>query len=429
LRELPLEKEDKITVVGAGRTGFACTRVLTELNGEVFLSEQGEMDREVRRFCRNEGVEFEEEGHSSRTLDSSLMVVSPGVPLDAPLVKRALKEGIEVLSEVELAYRLSPTEKLIGVTGTNGKTTTVELVNFILKKSGRDPYLCGNVGRPFIDLIPELEEGDEVVIELSSYQLEGTELFRPRVGVLLNLKEDHLKRHGSMRAYREAKLKLFQNQTKEDWALLGRELKGEGFQLRGPRVVRFGPSDSPLPLKGHYAKNLAAAWLAANCLAEEELEIELNREELKPLLELPHRLEFVAEVEGVEFYDDSKGTNPSAAAAAIEYLGDRPLWILLGGRLKGGGYGELSKEIEAHSNLQGVFLFGEGAEKLSSIFAERDVDWEMEETMEKATENAFRQATPGEAVLLSPAGSSFDAYADYKERGRRFQQLVEELAS
>lgn len=421
-----LEKSEKIAVFGAGLSGQAVVDYLVGKGVRIFVTEKNEINVETKSKFRERGVKFEEGGHSQRILKSDLIVLSPGVPLGHKRVKEARKLGIPTIGELELAYRLSPTDKIVAVTGTNGKSTTVNLINEILEYAGVSSKACGNIGTPFISLIPELAPSDAAVVEVSSYQLETTERFKPRVAVLTNLEHDHLKRHGSFEAYREIKLRIFANQGEEDYAVIK-----EGLNLdipnKKPTPIEFYPREPRgMKLPPHQKENVGAALAAVNCLLEGTEFDSPPPEPVNQGLELSHRLEMVGTINGVEFIDDSKATNPAATRAAINSI-EKPIRLLLGGKAKRSNYDTLAGVIEP-SSVRATYLFGSAKEKLAKTMGKLEaLNFETYPSLERAIHEAFSDTIRGEVVLLSPGCSSFDNFNNFKERGERFREIVNEL--
>jgi UDP-N-acetylmuramoylalanine--D-glutamate ligase len=341
-----------------------------------------------------------------------LLVKSPGVPGEAPLVVAARRQGIPVWSEIELASRLLP-NPVLGVTGTNGKTTTAEWLGFIL-----DAPVAGNVGRALSELDGEIEADQLVVCELSSFQLEDVVEFRPRIAVLLNLEPDHLDRHGSFGAYRAAKLRIFENQTGDDVAVVPRGFESE---VRARRL-EFA-ADDPLPaepsLRGsHNRENAAAAAAAARAAGASDEQIARGLREFRGV---PHRLELVAERGGVSYVNDSKATNVAAALRALVAYEDAPVRLILGGSRKGEDFAPLAAALGP--NVSAVYVIGETAGELARAIP----DTIRAGDLPTAVERAASAAQPGEVVLLSPACASYDQFRDFEERGEEFKRLVANL--
>ena len=335
--------------------------------------------------------------------DVDVIVKSPGVPREAPLVLAARDRGIPVWSEVELGFRLLPGSKFVGVTGTNGKTTTAELLGSIFRAAGRDVVVAGNVGTP----LTSVREADWVVCELSSFQLEDVHELACEVAVLLNLEPDHLDRHGSFEAYRDAKLRIFER--------AGTKIVPRGLGLDG---IEFAADDAlpaePLIRGAHNRENAAAAAAAARAAGISD---EAIAEALRTFPGVPHRLELVAERGGVRYVNDSKATNVAAAVRALAAYSDEPVHLILGGSPKGEDFAPLAAAIGP--NVRSVHLIGTEAPRLAEV-----IDGDRDETLAAAVAHAVRLAQPGDVVLLSPACASYDQFANFEERGETFRELV-----
>jgi UDP-N-acetylmuramoylalanine--D-glutamate ligase len=339
-----------------------------------------------------------------------LLVKSPGVPAEAPLVQEALRRGVPVWSEVELGYRLLGPTPIVGVTGTNGKTTTVELLGAMLRAAGADVAVAGNVGKP----LSAVERADWVVCELSSFQLEDVHELHLRVGVLLNLEPDHLDRHGTFEAYRAAKLRIFE---RADVAVVP-----SGFGLPG---IEFSAED-PLPAEpripgAHNRENAAAAAAAARAVGIGDAAI---AEALRTFPGVEHRLEPVRARRGVRYVNDSKATNVAAARRGVAAY-DAPLRLILGGSRKGESFEPLARALG--TNVRGAYLIGETADELASALDAAGVPYERAGDLATAVAAAARAAEPGDVVLLSPACASYDQFENFERRGEEFRRLVQNL--
>ena len=404
-------------VLGLARSGQAAALALRR-RGEEVIGVDASPGLDVGRLAQS-GVEIHLGTEEERLLDDvETLVKSPGVPSEASLVHAASKRGIPVWSEVELGSRLLE-NPIVGVTGTNGKTTTSELLGVMLGAP-----VAGNVGRALSDLDGEIEPGEVVVCEVSSFQLEDIHEFRPRVAVLLNLEPDHLDRHGSIDAYRAAKLRIFENQQETDDAVVPRGFDDVPGHAR--RIV-FEPADDlpaePLIPGAHNRENAAAATAAARALGVPDARI---AEALETFPGVEHRLEPVAEIGGVRFVNDSKATNTAAARRAVAAY-DAPLHVILGGRGKGESYTELALEMVGRARR--AYLIGEAARDIAPALELAGVDHELSGDLETALRSAVQSAQPGEVVLLAPACASYDQFRDYEERGDAFKRLVEEVAA
>jgi UDP-N-acetylmuramoylalanine--D-glutamate ligase len=360
--------------------------------------------------------------HDASLLDGvEVLVKSPGVPGDAPLVVAARAREIPVWSEVELGGAILP-NPLVGVTGTNGKTTTTELLGAIFRAAGRDVAVAGNIGTPVTSLDREVEPDAWIVCELSSFQLEDVHELRLRVAVLLNLEPDHLDRHGSVDAYRDAKLRIFDNQEPADIAVVPR---GFGAVPGRGRRVEFAASDrlpaEPLIPGAHNRENAAAAAAAARAVGIEDAAV---AEALRTFPGIAHRLELVAERDGVRFVNDSKATNTAAARRSLAAY-DAPLHLILGGSLKGESFAELAREVG--SRAASVHLVGEAADELAAALDAAHVGYSRDGTVERAVTAAAAAAQPGDLVLLSPACASYDQFRNFEHRGEEFRRVVSKL--
>jgi len=379
----------RVLVLGLARSGKAAAAALARRGVDVVAA-----DRELANdadLALLDGVE--------------LLVKSPGVPREAPLVAEAERRGVEIWSEVELGYRLLR-PRLIGVTGTNGKTTTCELLGAMLKVP-----VAGNVGRALTDLDGEIEPGDLVVCELSSFQLEDVHELACEIAVLLNLEPDHLDRHGSFEAYRAAKLRIFERaETK---------IVPKGLGLDG---IQFSAGD-PLPAEplirgAHNRENAAAATAAARAAGASEEQI---AEALRTFPGVPHRLELVRELNGVSYVNDSKATNVAAALRALAAYEDEPVHLILGGYRKGENFAPLAAAIGP--NVKSVHVIGDTADELAQAIPQAKSDGDLKSAL------AAIEPAPGDVVLLSPACASYDQFRDFEERGEEFRRLVQNLSA
>jgi UDP-N-acetylmuramoylalanine--D-glutamate ligase len=397
-------------IVGLARSGVAAARMLRE-HGDVLAVDSGRPDVP-------DDLDAELESDGLALLGRAAVVVkSPGVPNEAPVVTAARERGLPVLGELELAWRLLP-NRFVAVTGTNGKTTTVELLGAIWRAAGQPVAVAGNVGTPASTLVGDVAPDAAVICEVSSFQAEDAQAFAPDVGVLLNLTPDHLDRHGSFEAYREAKLSMFARQTPDqvaiapDWI----ELPGEG------RRVPLAPPPLPVEeirLRGpHNLENAVAAATASRAAGISDEGIAAA---LRTFAGVPHRLEEGATGDGVLYVNDSKATNVSAAVKGIEsfFAG---VHLILGGSLKGGGFEELREPVA--ERCRACYLIGEAADQLAVDLAESGVPLHRSGDLETAVAAARAAAEPDEVVLLSPACASYDQFRDYEQRGERFRTLV-----
>ncbi len=433
----------RVMVVGLGVSGRAAARLLHRLGAQLLLADAR---REAAKGLDVDGQVLIGDPAPGRLAGVELAVASPGVSPDAPLLRALDSAGVPVIGELELACRFI-SAPIVGVTGTNGKSTVTTLVGAMLKAAGHRVFVGGNLGTPLSEAAGA--ELDVAVVEVSSFQLERIETFRPRVAVLLNITEDHLDRHRSLEAYRRAKARLFMNQGAEDWAIVNRD-DPLVWDLRSglrARVLSFGARPAPAPaawsegqrvvlddgrtrrqlslaatrLVGiHASANAMAAAGAAMLLG---VPAEIAQRCLESFVGLPHRMERFCRRDGVDFVDDSKATNVGAVVAALAALFG-PVILLAGGRDKGGSYAPLCAAAKGKVRL--AILFGEARETMQQAL-KGGAKTLLAQDLEEAVRSAWAAARPGDTVLLSPACSSFDQFIDYAERGRRFQELVASL--
>lgn len=441
----------KVLVVGLARTGMATVEFLRGKGSIVATSEsrsENEMQG-VQEALRRMSVSTEWGKHTEANFThQDLIVLSPGVNPAIEPVQKALQQGVPVISEVELACRFIRVP-IIAVTGTNGKTTTTLLIGEMLKEAGKKAGLGGNVGEPLILFAEGGERWETLVVEVSSFQLEGIREFRPRCSILLNITEDHLDRYSKYEDYIEAKLRIFQNQGMEDAAILNRDdpivMGHEGkirakklfFSLRqrvnegaffsgGNILLRLDGAEETYSLKQsllkgiHNVENMMAAIIAARLFGSPKEAIERA---LGKFRGLEHRLEFVREVEGIRYYNDSKGTNVGSVVKSLQSF-QEPVILIAGGKDKHTDLFPLREWIRRR--VRRMILIGEAKERMARELGPL-TDAVMAGSMEEAVLLAHRSAKKGEVVLLSPACSSFDMFKDYEERGKAFKEAVQNL--
>ncbi|WP_263810629.1 MULTISPECIES: UDP-N-acetylmuramoyl-L-alanine--D-glutamate ligase [Salinibacter] len=450
----------RATVVGGARSGRAVARLLAKVGGEVFLTEQDAPSDGAAAALDAAGVEYEFGGHTAAALNADVLVLSPGVPTQSNIVQQALRAGLDVYSEIEAASWFCDAP-IVAITGTNGKTTTTSLTGHVFRTAfadtpDREALVAGNIGYPFSDYVLETEPTDVVVLEVSSFQLDHVETFRPRVSVLLNITPDHLGRYDhDFEAYAQAKHNIFRNQGEGDVVVYNRDdddvrdaveeaaaeqgvrpmaitregVPAAGAGLRDGRIVlRTDDEDASLmpqdelALRGrHNMYNSLAAAVSARVM---EVENDVIRESLSGFEGVPHRLEAVRTVDDVLYVNDSKATNVNAVWYALESF-DRPIVLIAGGRDKGNDYTDLKPLVR--EQVRAVVALGESAETVGRALGDEAGRHRRADTMEDALSQAQRAAQPGDVVLLSPACSSFDMYANYEERGDTFRRLVETM--
>jgi UDP-N-acetylmuramoylalanine--D-glutamate ligase len=446
-------RDMRVLIVGLARTGIAVARFLSNRAARVVGTDIRDRDVLEREFpeLKDLNIQFHWGGHGDPSLlETDLIVVSPGVPPVTKPLASARRRGIPIISEIELASWFITTP-LVAVAGTNGKTTTTLLIGDILRKAGRRVFVGGNIGNPLIDLATDAWEADVVVVELSSFQLEGIERFRPAVGILLNITEDHLDRYSGFDAYVEAKSRLFINQTAADISILNAsdpnvmrastsskarkayfnlvDHRMEGTFFDGRHIVFRGsegqeiydPQKSKL-LGVHNIENMMAAIVTARLSG-------CSRDTIQETLEtfegLAHRLEFIREVDGVRYFNDSKGTNVGAVVKSLQTF-PGPVILIAGGRDKGGSYAPLTEVVQ--HRVKHLILIGEARARMAEELR-RSAPVLLADSLAAAVHEAHTLATSGDTVLLSPACASFDMFRDYADRGDTFKALVRRLPS
>jgi UDP-N-acetylmuramoylalanine--D-glutamate ligase len=438
----------RVLVVGLARTGLV-TALFSAGYGATVTATDERPESEIADTAeklRAAGVQLELGGHGQASfLEQDLIVVSPGVPANLPALVAARKKNIPIWSEIELAWRFLR-GKLVAITGSNGKTTTTALVAHILQTANIPTLVGGNIGTPLLALVERSTDPAVTVAEVSSFQLETIESFRPEIGVLLNLTPDHLDRHGTFEEYARAKMRMFENQLERDIAVLNaddpevtkrmpakphifwfsrqKRVANGAFLRENEIIFRNEGSETVLarreqiPLRGeHNVENVLAACAAAYLAGATPAAIAGG---VKSFRGVEHRLEFVAEIAGVQFYNDSKATNVDAAVKAVQAFPGR-LLVILGGKDKGSPYTPLRDLLQERAKV--ALVIGEAAEKIAADL-QGTVEIERAGTLERALEMAMERAQPGDTVLLAPACSSFDQFENYEQRGRVFKELI-----
>lgn len=430
-------KGKRIVILGMAKSGVAAAKKLANLGAQIAISEakpQSEVNPKLINELEGKNIEIEFSGHTNRTLDGSeLIVVSPGVHLDIPIIKEAFIRNIPVISEIEMAYRFF-TKPIIAVTGTNGKTTTTTLIGEILKAAGKKVAVAGNIGNPLIEVNDK--KLDFIVVEISSYQLEAIKTFRPWISVFLNLTEDHLERHKTFEEYAKAKSRIFLNQMKSDFIVYNAEDKKVAelvldsparkiaFSTKNPQsLLMFDPSK--IRIKGeHNLENVLASTAAALIAGVKHKTIE---KVLKSFKGIEHRIEYVRSLKDVRFYNDSKATNPNSTCVALKTLkAEGPIILILGGKDKGVDLGGMCELI--NKSVKKVVLLGEAAQRFEKELRSSNFNAiETVKDLKEAAQKSFKSAKKGDVVLLSPACASFDMFSNFEERGKVFKEAVKRL--
>ncbi len=445
----------RFSVLGGARSGVAVARLLKDHGAWVFLSDKSvaEKMQETIRLLESQGIEYEFGGNTEKVLDADVVVVSPGVPSDIPLVTSALANGRLVLSEVEVASWFCPAP-IVAITGTNGKTTTTTLAGRMFEDGRRPCVVAGNIGTAFSQVVDQVGQDGAAILEISSFQLDHIQTFKPKVSVWLNITPDHLDRYDhSYEKYIASKCRIFENQGNGDVLVYNADDETErvnvnklapagvnklpftvrtrvdrgAFVEDGYMKIRLQGADSDvigvdqISIRGmHNLYNAMAATLAASVMGISTASI---RATLKNFKGVEHRLEFVATVNGVEYVNDSKATNVDSVWYALQSF-DKPIVLLLGGRDKGNDYSRLFELVKKH--VKAIVAIGESAGKVINAFG-GFASVTKATSMNEAVMNAAAIAASGDVVLLSPACASFDWFENYEHRGRVFKQLVAEL--
>ena len=451
-------KDKKVLVFGMARSGVAAARLLREKGAEVHITDAKAADKFADALDElKEGVVWHlGEAHPENLIEGmDLLVISPGIPIDHVAVQKARELGVEVIGEVELAYRFS-NGQLLAVTGTNGKTTTCTLLGEIFKKAGKRTFVVGNIGTPYSGIAAELKPTDVTVCEISSFQMESASSFHPEVCAILNISEDHLNRHGTMENYIALKERIFANSRGNDSVVLNWDdpvTRGMAARVKG-KVVWFSSKEdvpygafvregkivfgTPAEFRSVCAcdeiyipgeHNLQNALAASAMAIVAGVPAPVVRHTLRTFQGVEHRIEFTREVSGVRFINDSKGTNVDSSIWAVRAM-KAPTVLIAGGYDKHTDFTPLCEEIVKSGRIAKIVLIGVTAQQLADTLEKVGFhDWEMAGTdFQKAIERAYALAEPGWNVLLSPSCASFDMFSDYEARGRIFKEIVRGLA-
>ena len=448
-------KNKKVLLVGLAKTGISTIKHLNKLGANVIVNDI--KDEEKLKDILNElsgldNVEYILGYHPQNVDDIDMTVVSPGVPLDLPFILKLKSKNIEIIGEVELAYRLSQNPTFIGITGTNGKTTTTSLVGEIFKKANKDTYIVGNIGNPVIDTVGVANEDSVLVTELSSFQLESIDTFKPHVSAILNFTEDHLNRHHTMKAYMEAKARIFENQDSEDFCILNyddkdvrnlscnvkakkiffsrKECLNSGIYLDkeeniviniDKEITLLNKDELSLPGNHNLENCMAAAAIAYVC----NINIDTIREVLKTFAGVAHRQEFVRNLNGIMFVNDSKATNPDSSIKAVQSY-NKPIVLIAGGMDKQSSFDEFLDAAKEH--VYALVLLGETAQKIKECAQNKGFNnITVVKDMKEAVNTSYQIAKEGDVVLLSPACASWDMYKSFEVRGIDFKDNVNNL--
>lgn len=432
-----------ILIMGFGVTGKSALKFLKEFPCKIYVYDSNQDLQKLN--VEEDFIIFKEED-----LDKiDLIVKSPGIYPFHELLIKAREKNIEIISDIELSYRNLKTKNVIAVTGTNGKTTTTTIIGDILKRVSQT-YVVGNIGRGILEITGEAKSDDYLVIEASSFQLEDTIDFKPHIALLTYVTSDHLDWHKTTKNYVDAKFKIFKNQDENDFAILNYEnkelakeynLKAEKYYFSMEKIsdkgafvqdgkIYFNDGENieevldtkDIKIPGdHNIKNIMAAIIGCKLL---NIDLDIIKKSITSFTGVEHRIEFVRELRGVKYYNDSKGTNPDSTEVAVAAM-DGDVILIAGGYDKGAEFDDLIEKSK--DKIKTAILFGETAEKISKVCKENDLEFYITKDLNKAVELAEKISCEGDDVLLSPACASWDMYSDYEVRGQHFKDLVKEL--
>ncbi|MCU0364760.1 MAG: UDP-N-acetylmuramoyl-L-alanine--D-glutamate ligase [Ignavibacteriaceae bacterium] len=445
-------KGKKISVIGAARSGVGAAKLVKRLDGIPFVSDFSPKEKIIDAVnqLEKENINFEFGGHSAKVYESSLMIVSPGVPNDSQVLQNARAKGIKLISEIEFAYHYCK-GKIIAITGTNGKTTTTSLCGHVFNNCGYKTHVAGNIGVAFSEVVLDVKEGEFVSLEVSSFQLDLIDNFKPAAAMILNITPDHLNRYeNSIEKYSLSKQRIYENQDAKDFLILNKdsnaimkylsghksksfffslseEQKDGCFYTDGEVVFKLNGKESfrclrnDINIRGeHNLANAMSVICAAKIFNLDNAGIVKG---LQTFESVEHRLELVREIDGVKYINDSKATNVDSVWYALKSF-DEPILLILGGQDKGNDYEQIKDLVL--QKVKRIYAIGSSAEKVFNFF-HKDVKVELEKTMEDAVKSASREAIKGDVVLLSPACASFDMFNNYEHRGKVFKEAVNKL--
>ena len=440
-----------IAIIGGGESGVGAAILANKMGANVFVSDAGVLKENYKSELLQLNVEYEESGHDlDRILQAHLVIKSPGIPNTAAVIQSCKVHGVEVISEIEFAAKFTKAKKIC-ITGSNGKTTTTMLVYHIFKNAGIEVSFAGNIGKSLARQVAS-KEPEYFVIELSSFQLDDIQDFRADISILLNITPDHLDRYeNNLSLYADAKMRITKNQSASDWFIYNADdqiidekmsqmelpMRQAGFSLKNPQNIggysisdqliinikeQLSMSIHDLALKGkHNTQNSLAAGIAARIV---EIRKDIVRQSLEDFVNVEHRLEFVAKVNGIEFINDSKATNINSTWFALESMEKPTIWIV-GGVDKGNDYSELLPLVD--EKVKAVICLGENNDKIKDAFCDKVETLVEARSAVEAVAYAYRLARKDESVLLSPACASFDLFESYEDRGNQFKQAVRML--
>ena len=440
-----------IAIIGGGESGVGAAILANKMGANVFVSDAGLLKENYKSELQQLNVEYEESGHDlDRILKANLVIKSPGIPNTAAVIQSCNVNSVNVISEIEFAAKFTKAKKIC-ITGSNGKTTTTMLVYHIFKNAGLEVSFAGNVGKSFARQVASKEPA-YFIIELSSFQLDDIKDFRADISILLNITPDHLDRYeNNLSLYADSKMRITKNQSASDWFIYNADdqiidekmsqmelpMRLAGFSLKNPQNIggysisdqliinikeQLSMSIHDLALKGkHNTQNSLAAGIAARIV---EIRKDIVRQSLEDFVNVEHRLEFVAKVNGIEFINDSKATNINSTWFALESMEKPTIWIV-GGVDKGNDYNELLPLVD--EKVKAIICLGENNDKIKEAFCDKVETLVEARSAVEAVAYAYRLARKDESVLLSPACASFDLFESYEDRGNQFKQAVRML--
>jgi UDP-N-acetylmuramoylalanine--D-glutamate ligase len=443
----------KISIIGAVRSGIGAAKLAKKLGAIPFVSDSSPREKLEKSISvlEAEGINYECESHSSKVFDCDFIITSPGVPTNSAVLSTARGKGIKIISEVEFASRFCK-GNIIAITGTNGKTTTTSLMSHVLNECGIKCYTAGNIGDAFSEKVLDVKENEFVTLETSSFQLDFIEEFKPKFSMILNITPDHLDRYeNSFQKYIASKIGMTDNLDENDFFIYNADDMHTSETIKNNRFKKLGFSIRKEIENGVYSLN-GKMFYSKNGKAEEVCAVSdlfikgehnvanaLSVLAVVKTLDLPnkkikhafgsfkgveHRIEFVRELNGVEYYNDSKATNVDSVWFALRTF-DKPIYLILGGKDKGNNYDQIRELVE--KNVKKIYAIGSSANKVYDYFKDI-VDTEYKQSMEACVESARKEAAPGTVVLLSPACASFDMFDNYEHRGKVFKEAVNKLS-
>lgn len=442
-------KNKKISIIGAVRSGLGAAKLAKQLGAIPFVSDAGSEEKLKASIevLQNENIDYEIGKHSEKVFDCDLMVISPGVPSDAEVIKKAKSKNIKTISELEFASSFCK-GNVIGITGTNGKTTTTSLCDYLFNECGKKSYAAGNIGLAFSEVATTVKENEFVSLEISSFQLDLIDEFKPKVAMILNITPDHLNRYeNSVEKYALSKLRVYENQNENDFLIISKDSELLNHYFKKPKSnifffstskkvsngcylendeVRFVKNDitefackvSDIFIKGeHNIQNAMAVIIAAKIF---DLDNEKILEALRSFKGVEHRLELVREIEGIKFINDSKATNVDSVIVALKSFTE-PIFLILGGQDKGNDYSMIEDLVVG--KVKKIYAIGSSAEKVFNYF-HKIVKTEIKKDFDEVINASLSEAREGDVVLLSPACASFDMFDNYEHRGKVFKSIV-----